>query len=67
MKSYVILIFLTCPYLLAQEVDNFYLDYVNAYNDLSTSRVTSSGVNCGDIKSTLVAFASMTFMVFGKY
>jgi 2-methylaconitate cis-trans-isomerase PrpF len=67
MKSYVILIFLTCPYLLAQEVDNFYLDYVNAQNDLSTSTVTSSGGNCGDIKSTLVAFASMTFLVFGKY
>jgi len=67
MKSYVILIFLTSPYLLAKELDNFYLDYINAHNDLSTSTATSSGGNCGNIKTTMVAFASMTFLVFGKY
>ena len=66
MKSYVLLIFLTSPYLLATVIDNSYLDYINADNDLSTSTVTSGG-NCGGIKSTTVAFASMTFLVFGKY
>jgi len=65
MKSYVILIFLTSPYLLAKEIDDFYLDYIDAHNDLSM--VTPSVGNCGDIKSAMVTLATMTLLVFGKY
>lgn len=67
MKTYIILIFLMSPYLLAKEIDNVYMDYIHPRNDLPTSTVIYSGGNYDDIKTSMVTLAAMTFLVFGKY